>query len=191
MRTKNNPLVNMPEKELAEVYFAWLYHRMLGERVENGYWCLMHHLFNIRFYWLIPNDDNRGEDGKAFRDIFSLEKFGTYLVWYSKDCSVFEMLCGLAEAMEDVLENPYRPSTSGQWLILLITNLGLEDCTDDKFDKFKAKLVDQRINVLLERKYNSNGCGGLFPLLGTRAKDQRKVEIWYQFMKYIDENFDI
>lgn len=181
----------MSEEELAEIYFFWLYKLMLGERTENGYWYLMHHLFNIRFYWLVPNDDNRGEDGKQFRNRFALERFGTFIEWYHKDCSVFEMLCGLAERMEDVLENPMKPSTSTQWLMLLIENLGLNTCTDDNFDIYHRNLVDQRINVLLERKYKPDGCGGLFPLLGTRAKDQRKVEIWYQLMKYIDESFDI
>lgn len=187
---KNKHLINLSEKELGEKYFAWLYHLMLGERLENGYWELMHQLFNTRFYWLIPNDDNRAEDGKMFRNSFAIEKFGTFVEWYHQDCSVFEMLCGLAERMEDVLENPMKPSTSTQWLMLLIKNLGLDTCTDDKFGVYQKHLVDQKINILLERRYKPDGCGGLFPLVGTRAKDQRKVEIWYQLMKYIDECFD-
>lgn len=188
MRNKISRMLS--QDELAEAYFAWLYHLMLGERLENGYWNLMYQLFKTRFYWLIPNDDNRAADGIQFRHKFALEKFGTFIEWYHADCSVFEMLCGLAERMEDILENPLKPSTSTQWLMLLITNLGLDTCTDDNYSLHNKLLVEQRINVFLERKYNANGCGGLFPLVGTRAKDQRKVEIYYQLMKYIDESFD-
>ena len=40
----------------------------------------------------------------------------------------------------------------------------------------------------VERRYKRSGEGGLFPLKNA-AKDQRKVEIWYQLSSYLLENY--
>jgi hypothetical protein len=52
-----------------------------------------------------------------------------------------------------------------------------------------VKNVNQILTNLVERTYQKNGKGGLFPLKQP-AKDQRRVEIWYQMAAYLNENYN-
>lgn len=177
--------------QLKESYLKYLYGIIFRHPSEANYWLLVNCLFKIPFYWSVPNDDNRAEDGKVFRNDFSLAWFNTFYIWWEEECTVLEMLVGLANRMEDVLENPMKPERLGDWFILLISNLGFKTFTDENWSSDKECLIHERIDILLKRQYDPSGAGGLFPLEERRVKDQRKVEIWYQMMSYIDESFDI
>jgi len=189
-RTKPKPTPTL--EDLKTEYLTWLYGVIFGHQIETQYWLLANTLFKIDYYWTIPNDDNRGEDGKQFRHDFSLGYFNALRSWWDGPCTVFEMITGVACRMEDILENPVRRSNIGDWFILLISNLGLKSFTDDNWSSDKEHEVHKKIDILLKRNYDRYGNGGLFPLEGSRVKnDQRKVEIWYQMMSYIDESFEI
>ena len=191
MRPPRNKPAPIPTLEdLKQKYMAWLYNSMFFYTTGEKYWLLSNHLFKREFYWTIPNDDNRGIDGLEFRGKWSVHHFRSWEVWWDAPCTVFELLVGLACRMEDILENPTRESTIRDWYILLISNLGLKAYTDSNWSSDVEKIVDQKIDLFLDRQYDRNGNGGLFPLEHSAA-DQRKVEIWYQLMKYIDESFDI
>jgi hypothetical protein len=46
--------------------------------------------------------------------------------------------------------------------------------------------VAQRLETFVWRNYDRKGVGGIFPLYRSR-RDQRRVELWYQFNEYIEE----
>lgn len=189
---RNRPCHVDPDPEgLKNEYLRWLYTLLFGDEEETKYWCLSNKLFSIPFYWTVPNDDNRAEDGIQYRQEFFAIHYKSYDIWWDEPCSVFEMLFGLANRMEDILENPMRPSDIGQWFEILISNIGLKACTDDFWSSNCEKLVDRKIAMVLDRTYNRYGQGGLFPLERNVKRDQRTVELWYQLMAYIDETFDI
>jgi len=161
------------------------------------YHLLLEHLHGIEFYSLVPNDDNRGVDGECLRELYLDES----MAWSASrrrtnedslvgPCTVLEMLIGLAKRVEeDLLGSPFEHSTA-ECFWILIENLGLEWCDDVWIEQHGAKEVDEKVMILLERRYSYDGDGGLFPLRMAQ-KDQRRVEIWYQMSAWIIENYPV
>lgn len=156
---------------------------------------LLSELHGIEFYSLIPNDDNRGEDGKQLRQRF-IDEEGQHALSQCQigECTVLEMLIGLSYRLEFETMGSRWEKTPEEWFWILLDNLGLSHsrvhpdkgiiqipCSDD---------IHARIEIFLDRKYEATGHGGLFPLKKPR-KDQRRVEIWYQMSAYVLENYPI
>lgn len=176
-----------------EDYFTWLC-GLVCDETESNYISLLSCLFKEEFYSILGNDDDRGADGKVLRS-----EFGNAAGYDEDDvedyisgpCRMLEMLIGLARRMAfDTAENKHHDK-SVKWFWELISNLGLDGLTDDKFFQLGGNdIVRKKIRKLLDRKYSKKGKGGLFPLKKTEI-DQRKVEIWYQMSAYLAENCDI
>ena len=138
-------------------------------------------LFNESFYYYVPNDDNRASEGQALRITYENDT-GRKLDQgsYFKPCSILEMMIALSERMAFQIFNPMKepdPDVSGCfWEI--VDNLKL------KPNQSNAVIIYD----LLKREYMKSGLGGMFPLEDPR-EDQRAVEIWYQMMAYINENY--
>lgn len=175
-------------------YFLWLCKLVKAE--DSNYLYLLNKLHSIEFYWTVDNDDNRAEDGKALRSKFISE---TGLEVYTdldsqflyRPCSVLEMLIALACRWEnDVMVDIKEDTDASKWFWIMIDNLGFfrEEFDDKHFDDRKSKEILKRVYNLLDRKYNADGFGGLFPLRNP-LKDQTKVEIWYQINSYFNENY--
>jgi len=175
-------------------YFEFLVNIVGGAK---EYSLLLEDLFNIEFYSLIPNDDDRGKDGDALRDLF-LEEVGqtgvsSVLLMASlpnMDCSVLEMLIGLSNRLEFETAMSNWEKTPNEWFWILIDNLGFLEYTNARYmqDQYTSDEVITYVSKMLSRTYNFNGDGGLFPLKNPK-KDQRRVEIWYQMSAYILENY--
>ena len=143
----------------------------------------MRQLYVKEFVWLIPNDDNRAEDGKALRYEFINEQ-GIDEVdqeWLDLGCSFLEMLIALArraafESDDEVVE----------WFWRFIFNLGLNNHTDSAYTRETEREVDNVLDTVIFRTYDADGLGRLFPLTHPR-QDQRKVELWYQLAAYLTE----
>lgn len=187
---------------LIKKYLYWLYYEKLfpdqnpakryyvGRSLEHkSYWLLANHLFKLEFSYFVPNDDNRAADGISYRQDFSIQFFKEYDIWWDEPCTVLEMLVALSSRMEDILENPMKPSYIGDWFVLLISNLGMKNFTDVNWSSDVEKTVTYKINNLTSRKYDRDGNGGLFPLDPGSREDQRTVEIWYQMMAYINQMY--
>ena len=107
-------------------------------------------------------------------------------------CSVLEMMIALAESIDtygsiDML--PIERTTKYFWL--MIRNLELDGLVDSAWNYTSESYFNHKIDVLLNRKYEANGSGGLFPLQKPEA-DQRYVEIWFQMQSYfLEQNSDI
>ena len=143
----------------------------------------MKQLYVKEFVWLIPNDDNRAEDGKELRYEFINEQGIDEVdqAWLDLGCSVLEMMIALArraafESDDEVVE----------WFWRFIFNLGLNNHTDIAYASKTEREVDNVLDTVIFRTYDADGLGGLFPLTHPR-QDQRKVELWYQLAAYLSE----
>lgn len=168
-----------------DLYFEWLYGQIGSVRNRNpsrSYWTLARQLYTTEFTWFVPNDGNRVADGIALRLEF-MEQFGVDVeeTWMELGCSFLEMLIALARraAFQDG-RSPF------EWFWTMMDHVDLRRFSDDnidpKYDTRVAKVL-KRIN---DRKYASNGAGGLFPLKHPHL-DQREVELWGQLNAYIIE----
>lgn len=169
---------------LDESYFVWLYSQVADCRLKNPsrtYWRMMRELHTKEFVWLIPNDDNRIEDGRALRYEF-IDECGIQSAprdWLRMGCSMLELLIGLSRRLAFEAEGEPRA-----WFWKLVENLDLEEYNDHRLPP--RNYINRTLDKVIWRTYNRNGHGGLFPLNGTR-NDQRWVELWYQLNEYLQQ----
>lgn len=181
-------LEKMNPSDIQEEYFRWLSFYAVGtsKRYEN-YMNLLSTLHSQEFYYKdeVPMDENRLVDGVGLRDAFEDE------IGYSTDgvldreCSMLEMLVALAMAFREV--NNEKKSIA-YYFFEMLNNLQLQSCTDEHWDELIEDYTFNIIERLLERDYDYDGSGGLFPL-NYAQEDQRNVEIWYQLAAYYNENY--
>lgn len=181
----------MTRSDVADKYFDWLVDLVCGERYSEdvSYRKLLTRLHSIEFKYLIPNDQNRAEDGEALRYRYAVEQgydhrsINIIMDILYGPCSVFEMLTALAvKCEENIMYDPNIGDRTRQWFWGMITNLGLGSMVDSRFDQLK---VDNAIHKFMDRHYEPNGRGGLFTVKGCEH-DLRDVEIWYQLCWYLD-----
>jgi hypothetical protein len=174
----------MTGEPLDELYFKWLYGQVGSIKLKNPsrtYWALLRQLFTKEFVWIIPNDDNRLEDGRDLRQEFMQEqKVDVDPQWLDLGCSMLEMLIALSRRLSFEDDTP-----ADEWFWTLIENLGLRSFSDKNL--VAADFVDEVLDDVIWRTYDSDGKGGLFPLKNPGG-DQRDIEIWYQLSAYLIEN---
>lgn len=179
----------MTEKKLKDEYFEWMYQLVYDEQYWKGlsYYKLLNRLHNIDFLYILPMDGNRAEDGINLRYRFGYEKsyedsmIAAYLD--NRPCSVLEMIIALAfRCEEQIMNDPDAGNRTGQWFRDMISNLGLDSMSDDRFD---IEYTDDVIFRFMGREYKRNGEGGLFTVERCGC-DMRSVEIWYQMNWYLD-----
>lgn len=172
-------------KPLDELYFIWLYRQVGSVEITNPsrtYWGLLKQLYTKEFVWVVPNDDNRAEDGRDLRQEFvDDEGIGAVdQVWMQLGCSILEMLIGLSRRLSFEAGGESRT-----WFWNLIENVHLHNFTDDT--ELPVSRIDDTLDKIIWRTYSNTGRGGLFPLKKSK-EDQRRVEIWYQLSAYLLEN---
>lgn len=177
----------MTQNEIFDEYFEWMFDlvcdRRFGRKI--SYRRLLMLLHTIEFRFSIPLDENRAQDGidlrSRFADIFDYEDAGDYL---TGPCSVLEMMIALSIRCEEhIAADPEYGDRTGQWFWDMIISLGLGGMTDDLFDR---DVVYEKVNTFLDRKYESDGKGGLFTVRDCKY-DLRTVEIWYQMNWYLNK----
>lgn len=171
---------------LDESYFKWLYRQVADENASDPsltYWKLLKLLFTKEFVWLIPNDDNRLEDGKELRREF-IQETGERpdRDWVELGCSVLELMVGLSRRL--AFEAEGEPH---YWFWHLMENVGLHQYSDSR--RLYKHHIDDILERLIWRTYQADGQGGFFPL-GRPNEDQRNVELWYQLSNYVNEMTD-
>lgn len=179
----NNKLF-MESHELAVLnrYYIWLTDRIDFDSHDN-YSKLVEYLFSKNYIWKIWTDENRNADGINLREKFKDET--DYLDYSSlvRPCSVLEMLIAFAERINvDVMDEEYSTS---YWFWLMLNNLGFKECTDDNFD---AEKVDSTLNIWMNREFDRDGKGGIFPQISGKT-NQKNLEYWFQMQQYISERF--
>lgn len=170
-------------RALDELYLTWLYRQVADPEEPNAsrtYWKLLTHMFKKEFFWFVPNDDNRVEDGRALRYEF-IEDLGLEDVdpdWMELGCSMLELLMGLSRRLSFLAEGEPR-----DWFWHLINNLDLR-FSDRR--RFPSDVVEEVLDGVIWRTYSDDGSGGLFPLRRPE-RDQRDTELWVQLNAYLME----
>jgi hypothetical protein len=177
---------------IKESYFVWLWDLVRGPGPKKLDFARSLH--SKEFTGIVPNDRNRASDGRKLREQFCEDREIPLVCdpdWYNEPCSVLEMLVGLAQNIEFILYEPRRGNRTSKWFWEMIKNLGLEVFPDHyRFASQKIYDNEKLINQFIGRYYSEDGTGGLFPL--RRPKDdQRRIEIWYQLMAYLGENYRV
>ena len=96
------------------------------------------------------------------------------------DCSVLEMLIALAR---DIAFD--TSTTTSEWFWLMMDNLHLTSEDDEDYDR---DYVDQCLNIWMNRSYDKEGCGSLFPIPDFDG-DMRKLEVWDQKNAYLIDSY--
>lgn len=176
-----------PDAPLDHLYIEWLYSNYIGavsnRNPKNGYLKLTKQLYSMPFTWVVPDDANRAERGKELRQDFIRECNieDIEINWLQIDCSVLEMLVSLA--CRASFESWGEP---GDWFWKFMQNLGLDGYNDAVYSNAIMREVDAVVRRWLDREYEQNGDGGLFPRRNA-VQDQRHVNIWYQLQGYLLE----
>lgn len=167
-------------------YYNYLV-RLVRTPESKRYTLLLEHLWRKEYYSILPNDQNRVKDGLFLRrEVNEGQDFGP--------CRVLEMLIALSRRMEFQLYGTDYDKTYKDLFWELVNNLDLI-----KFDNIEAAKdamyleIDHILTNWIERRYSPDGYGGVFPLNKWKKDDgkQTEVEIWYQMMLYLSENYAI
>lgn len=168
-------------RQLDDEYLEWLKAQVYDGSSSKTYDELLSLLHDKEFVWIIPNDDNRLEDGLDVRNEF-LDVREVHPLLH-KGVSVLEVLVGLSRRMAFAAGREPR-----YWAWQLLGNLGLHRMSDP-VGIIKTTTIDEILETLIWRNYEPDGRGGFFPLRHPR-EDQTKVELWYQMNAYINEIFE-
>jgi hypothetical protein len=165
-------------------YFQWLYNKVAAVDIPTPsltHYTLLRDLHVTEFVWIVSGDDNRAEDGVGLRMEFNRQMWCEESLWLQVGCSVLEMLIALARRAE------FQTTLSTRdWFWIFMTNMQLDHLNDAESN------ISEQVALVLDRvvwrTYTSNGGGGLFPLRTRKRRDQRKIELWYQFCAFLIEN---
>lgn len=185
----------MTDKYVKIKYYEYLQDLIRLKDQNESYYKLIEMLYDFPFFEVVKNDDNRVRDGLRLRENFIqdlINETGFYYdgnidkIFDNKECSVLEMLIALSDRMLMIVEGRLD-----YWFWILLENLGLTlNFTDDAFGQdydYCTQFVNQVLYIFVNRKYEYDGTGGIFPLLHP-IQDQRDIEIWKQLTQYLMEN---
>jgi len=168
-----------------------MYELVADDRYSKSYRKLFTRLNDTEFTYTIPMDGNRAEDGIDLRYRFGRENGCPDAMIASLldvvPCSVLEMMLALSIRCEEhIMDDPEIGNRTGEWFWIMIVNLGLGSMDDTRYD---AEYVDDILDRFLNREYDADGTGGLFPVRNPRYAqyDLRNVDIWYQLNWYLQE----
>lgn len=165
-------------------YYNWLCGHVTSPN--HPYKRLLKHLHDVYFFYTIPADANREQDGIDLVRRYNIEN--NLPDYYTPDhCSVLEMMIALAIRIEEqLMSDSSEGDRTGQWFWGMITNLGLAGMSDDRYDK---GMVDNCLSIFLNRMYCSDGQGGLFTVKDS-IYDLTEVEIWMQASWFLNDYVD-
>lgn len=173
---------------LQKIYFRWMSELVLPNAPDREkYSYLLDALNRSTFYFDIPMDENRLQDGIDLRYRFAyLKGYSIELIDLSlckgASCSMLEMMTALAVKGDESVLYDYETGSRVDYIFkTMITSLGFLSMTNDNFDE---RYIDIQIDRLLNRDYAYNGKGGLFTVNNPR-RDMREVDIWYQMSWYL------
>lgn len=175
---------------LVRRYLDWIYELLGGKEGPcSNYRYLMTTLLTIDFYWLVPDDDNRSDDGRALRNKFCADSLEIDHDFLYQPCTVLEMMAALAFKIEtDIMYDPDMPDRTGEWFYDMLHNLDLYKFTDDIWNNNCKYATINIVTKMLDRDYDFDGFGGLYPLENAQ-EDQRNVEIWNQMTAFYYEKW--
>lgn len=188
---------DMYEVVLHDAYFKWLCGIIGCKNIDYStcrHCLLLMYLYNIDFYIL---DNVEGNEHNRLADAMELKiEFCETHPEIDRDSlfitkpSVLEVLVALARRIDDdIMYDPKIGLNASQWFWEMIQNLHMEGFTDDCYNyNWSTDDVDIIMDRCMDRAYDKNGNGSLFPLKNP-IFDARKVEIWTQMNAWLGENY--
>lgn len=171
---------------MSKKYFEWLKNKVDFLDFPEKYDNLFMALYNTEFIWVHPMDRNRAFEGQDLRAEYSNETVSKIPIGISVPANVLEVIIAITKRMNFICSSFDEDKTK---IIFwrLIANLGLAEMSDPNYIRFGG---DGRVEAILtnwmERRYEPDGRGGLFPLAEPR-ENQREVELWYQMNQYLND----
>lgn len=175
-------------------YFDWLCMSIDVGKHPSGrrnYMELCTMLHSIEFQAKLPLDVNRAMDGMQLRVTF-MQQHGEYGSATNRGgCTMLELLVALSKQMSFMMYGNEAHHRTPYYFSVLMKNLGLWKLTDENWYSLNGEFfVDDAVYRVINRLYDADGKGGLFPLKHPK-EDQRCVEIWYQMHAWLGENCEI
>ena len=172
---------------IRDEYFKWLVNLVSENRFAKPvYQKLLMRLHSTEFRYSIRRDRDRAEDGADLRYRFALLHdldIPATLADLDGPCTVLEMMVALAiRGEEQIADDTAYGNRTAQWFWNMVVNMGLGPMTDTMYDEEYVGVTLQRF---LTRRYEPDGRGGLFRIRDCDV-DLRKVEIWRQFLWYLN-----
>lgn len=169
---------------IENLYFNWLCAQVIenrNKRTTPTYSTLLRTLHNTEFVWMLSGDDNRAADGKELRSYFLMEaEIPDDPEWrHWNPCSFLEMFIAFSRRTEFATNVP-----AIEWFWEFMENLRLNECNDAS--GFTPEEIQEVLDHFAWRTYDVSGNGGLFPIEHP-TRDQRDVELWYQFCDYLTD----
>lgn len=157
-------------------YYLWL-----ESLVNDGsHGTLIRFLTRVPYRWDFILDENRSAGGLNLRRSYAYNNGVSYQDICSGPCDVLEMLIALADRMTELI-----PGDIKDCFWILIRNLKLDIFDDNHFNE---RSINSILNVWLDRAYDPDGTGSLFPLKNYNG-DCRTLTIWDQMNAWISENY--
>lgn len=184
----------MNKATMERVYFDWLLQKIYNPEVFPIalYIQLLHRLHDISFFWINPMDVTRADDAIDLRYRFGTEEgYSPEEVAHFldiRDASVLEMMIALALRVEEqILNNDTYGDRCAEWFWVMICSMHL-----DIYDRrhYSEEVVDSIVLAMLYRRYSPNGDGGLFTVDIEDGVNMRNEDIWYQMMRWINQNIN-
>lgn len=178
----------MTSSKIACQYYQWMVDAVVNKSYGSLYSNLLKELDSIDYYYTLPMDENRQEDGFNLRYQFAYEMNAPYYevadAIDDRPCSVLEMMVALSlRCGETIMYDPEEGAKTEFWFWKMVESLGLIRMTDTHFDEM---FVQERIERFLHQDYERNGAGGLFTVQQPYS-DMRRVDIWTQMNWYLEE----
>lgn len=199
---QNSPVKYRRNAQMA--YFYWLIEQ-IGTPNTQTWEHALKVLFDIEFYWTVPNDSNRAIDVQGL--IEEYERTTHQKSYTDGSASVLEVLIGIALRMDFQLDGieSERDRNVASYFYELLTNLGICEVVEKaKDERQMAVEITAIVNRWLARMYEPSGKGGIFPLDEVHVfcriaedmkgeimprSDQREAEIWTQMSCYMQEKY--
>lgn len=165
---------------MVDGFTLWLSHWVCTEEEVVAYSKLLTRLNTFPFIAVMERDRDRIMDAEEQRDEFA--SYTNQTLSFNSGPSVLEVLVALARKLNDIIG--YETSSPERWFWYMIYSLGLQSFRDDRCDNEALNDIRVILNRFVNRDYDSDGDGGCcyFPC----GKDLRKVDIWYQWMWYLN-----
>lgn len=177
-------------------YFKYLYSIVnKGKYKTVPYIHLLQYMYDTPFKYNIWKDESRADDAMAMRNKFiEKHKFTeaeASLVGnptgYINTPSVLEVLIAMCVRVETrIMRNEKYGDRTPEFFWSIMQSLGIAHMNDELFD---SAVVEAAMDRLINRTYEPDGVNGPFYLEKPR-EDLRKVDLWYQCMWYLAENYE-
>lgn len=181
--------MQMTRRRNRQTYLEFLVSAIGG--TDTYYWRLFECLHSIEWHYLIGMDENREMDARELRDDYDFETghaadqpFDNY-----DSVSILEVLTGIIKRLTLSSGLDWGP---WRWMYMFIENLGLETYTDDYYSDRPEEFgdfVNLACMIFSDRIYNQDGSGGGLFIVDDRNVDMRRLELFKQWIIFINEQY--